>query len=201
MFLTINELSKELNVSKSTLRRWEKEGKIKSERTIGGHRRYLKKDVKTESNDNKNVIAYARVSTHSQKYDLERQKQLLELYCTKNGYRYTIISDLGSGLNYKKKGLLELLNLIEDNKVSKIVLTHKDRLLRFGSEIIFYICGLKNIDVEIINNTDNKDDEKEFVKDVLEIITVFSSKLYGKRSNKNKKIIEQNKELFKIDNA
>lgn len=196
--LRIDEMANKLGVAKGTLRRWEREGRISSVRTVGGHRRYVENDLR---NDNKkNVIAYARVSTSSQKKDLERQKELLELYCVKNGYSFRIIEDLGSGLNYKKKGLKELIKLINDKEVNKIVLTHKDRLLRFGSEILFEFCKLNGIGIEIINETNEKsDDEKEFVKDVLEIITVFSSKLYGKRSHKNKKIIEQNKNLFVVE--
>ena len=90
----------------------------------------------------------------------------------------------------------ELINLISENKINKIVLTHKDRLLRFGNEIIYEFCKLKNIDIEIINQSEKENKEEELVKDILQIITVFSSKLYGQRSHKNKQIIEQNKILW-----
>ena len=194
--LNLAEMSLHLGVSKDTLRRWEREGKITSLRTPGGHRRYEILDI-NKNKEEKYSIAYARVSTHGQKADLERQKQMLELYCSSKGYKYELIEDIGSGLNYNKTGLKKLINLIEENKIDRIVLTHKDRLMRFGFGMISQICSLNNVLIDVINVGEEKlDDEKEFVNDVLEIITVFSARLYGKRSHKNKKILEENKKLF-----
>jgi len=99
-----------------------------------------------------------------------------------------VIEDLGSGMNYKKKGLKKLIRLILSGQVSDIVLTHKDRLLRFGSELIFLICKFFGIRVHIIHADKNLSDEQVLAFDVLEIITVFSARLYGKRSHKNKKV-------------
>lgn len=94
-------------------------------------------------------------------------------------------------MNYYKKGLTKLLNLILEGKVKRLVLTHKDRLLRFGAELVFSICEAKNVEVIIINKGDeNIKCEEELVKDVLEIITVFSAHLYGSRSKKNKKLLD-----------
>uniref|UniRef100_UPI002941D92A IS607 family transposase n=1 Tax=Helicobacter bilis TaxID=37372 RepID=UPI002941D92A len=165
--------------------------------TKGGSRRYKLESLK---NINKNIkfsvdglktIAYARVSSHDQKDDLIRQVQVLELYCTKAGFNYEVIQDLGSGMNYYKKGLTKLLNLILEGQVKRLVLTHKDRLLRFGAELIFAICEAKEVEVIIINKGDeNIKFEEELAKDVLEIITVFSARLYGSRSKKNKKLLE-----------
>jgi len=194
--LNLAEMSLHLGVSKDTLRRWEREGKITSLRTPGGHRRYEILDI-NKNKEEKYSIAYARVSTHGQKADLERQKQMLELYCSSKGYKYELIEDIGSGLNYNKTGLKKLINLIEENKIDRIVLTHKDRLMRFGFGMISQICSLNNVLIDVINIGEEKlDNEKEFVNDVLEIITVFSARLYGKRSHKNKKILEENKKLF-----
>lgn len=194
--LNLAEMSLHLGVSKDTLRRWEREGKITSLRTPGGHRRYEILDI-NKNKEEKYSIAYARVSTHGQKADLERQKQMLELYCSSKGYKYELIEDIGSGLNYNKTGLKKLIKLIEENKIDRIVLTHKDRLMRFGFGMISQICSLNNVLIDVINVGEEKlDDEKEFVNDVLEIITVFSARLYGKRSHKNKKILEENKKLF-----
>lgn len=110
---------------------------------------------------------------------------------------YIVVEDFGSGLNYNKNGLVRLIEMITTKKISRLVLTHKDRLLRFGSEIIFKICQENDIEVCIINRDEDKtDDNKEFVDDVLEVITHFSSVLHGKRSHKNKHILEQNKKLF-----
>lgn len=94
-------------------------------------------------------------------------------------------------MDYYKKGLTKLLNLILEGKVKRLVLTHKDRLLRFGAELVFSICEAKNVEVIIINKGDeNIKCEEELVKDVLEIITVFSARLYGSRSKKNKKLLD-----------
>lgn len=110
---------------------------------------------------------------------------------SKQGFNYEIIQDLGSGMNYYKKGLTKLLNLILEGKVKRLVLTHKDRLLRFGAELVFSICEAKNVEVIIINKGDeNIKFEEELAKDVLEIITVFSARLYGSRSKKNKKLLD-----------
>lgn len=165
--------------------------------TRGGSRRYKLESLKQinknihYNTDNLKTIAYARVSSHDQKDDLIRQVQVLELYCAKVGFNYEIIQDLGSGMNYYKKGLTKLLNLILEGQVKRLVLTHKDRLLRFGAELVFAICEAKNVEVITINQGDeNVSFEEELAKDVLEIITVFSARLYGSRSKKNKKLLD-----------
>jgi putative resolvase len=117
-------------------------------------------------------------------------------YCIANGYQFRIISDLGSGLNYKRKGLKELLELIITRQIERIVLNYKDRLVRFGYELFEEICNLNNIELEVINHTEDKTYEEELVEDVLSIITVFSAKLYGSRSHKTKKIKEMAGTLF-----
>ena len=204
MKLSIGDVSEMMGVNPDTVRRWEKEGLIKSERTPGGHRRYNEEEIlrfkqsrqKVKLEDKK-AVGYARVSTKNKKDDLERQKQVLELFCAAKGWRYTIIEDIGSGLNYEKKGLRELICLIETNQIHTLVLNYKDRLLRYGSEILFEMCKWHKVDVIILNDDENKTYEEELVEDVLSIITVFSAKLYGSRSHKNKRIVEENEKLFK----
>lgn len=100
------------------------------------------------------------------------------------------MNDLGSGMNYHKKGLKQLLDGILNDEIGRLVLTHKDRLLRFGSELIFALCERKNVEVVIISQSENLSFEEELAQDVLEIITVFSARLYGSRSKKNKKVLE-----------
>jgi putative resolvase len=193
--ITISKAAKLLGVSISTLRRWEKEGKISSEnRHTGGHRRYDPTKLRPEtfglSSDCRKTIAYARVSSRDQKKDLERQKELLEFYCASQGWTYEIMSDLGSGMNYYKKGLTRLLNDILAGKINRLVVTHKDRLLRFGAELVLSICEAKEVEVVILNKGEEGKFEEELAKDVLEIITVFSARLYGSRSRKNQKLLE-----------
>jgi len=193
--ITIQQAATLLGVTTKTLRLWEKEGKLTSFRTNGGHRRYKTEDLLKSKSEKQLTIAYARVSTNDQKKDLVRQIDLLELYCTSKGYQFEIISDLGSGLNYKKKGLIRLIKLICSSQVERIILTTKDRLLRFGSELIFTLCEIFSVEVSIINKTEESTFEEDLTNDVLEIITVFSSRLYGSRSHKNKKLVEQLKEV------
>jgi predicted site-specific integrase-resolvase len=119
----------------------------------------------------------------------------LETYCAAKGWRYEIVSDLGSGLNYNKRGLRKLILRICEGEVSRLVITHKDRLLRFGSELVFAICEKYGTEVVILNASDEMTFEQELAEDVLEIITVFSARLYGSRSHKNKKIMKSLKEV------
>jgi putative resolvase len=198
--LSIEKAAELLGVSTSTMRRWEKEGKlIPDERTEGNQRRYLLSSIKPQMKHgsvvNRKTIAYARVSSHDQKADLERQKQVLELYCSSQGWTFEVISDLGSGMNYHKKGLKHLLQSILDDNVGRLVITHKDRLLRFGAELVFAICEAKAVEVVIINKGEDASFEEDLAKDVLEIITVFSARLYGSRSRKNQKLIDGVKQV------
>ncbi len=137
------------------------------------------------------TVGYCRVSSHDQKKDLERQKEVVELFCAQNGWQVEIIDDLGSGLNYNKKRLKRLIRLIVDSKVERLVLTHKDRLLRFGRELIFSLWEQFGTEVVIINRTEDRTFEEDLAEDVLEIITVFSARLSGSRSHKNRKIVEE----------
>lgn len=191
---SIGEAAKALGVSVSTLRRWEASGKLVSERIGVGHRRYdlakLRPEVFHLKKDERSTIAYARVSSHDQKADLERQKQVLELYCAQQGWTFELVSDLGSGMNYYTKGLKRLLGEIISGRVGRLVVTHKDRLLRFGAELVFAICEAKQTEVVILNRGEDTTFEEELAKDVLEVITVFSARLYGSRSRKNQKIID-----------
>ena len=207
--VNISEAARILGVTTTTLRNRDKKGLLKpDELTKGKARRYR---VESLRNINRNIIftkddlktiAYARVSSHDQKQDLNRQVQLLELYCTKHGYKYEVLQDIGSGMNYYKKGLTRLIDLILDNQVQRLVLTHKDRLLRFGAELVFSICEAKNVEVIIINQVEEPPSfEEELAEDVLEIVTVFSARLYGSRSEKNKKLINDLEKVVETDLA
>ncbi len=104
---------------------------------------------------------------------------------------------MGSGLNYKKKGFQELVSRICSNEIERIVINYKDRLIRFGYEIIEQLCDIYNVKIEIINHTEDKTYEQELVEDVLSIITEFSAKLYGSRSHKSSRIQKETINLFK----
>ena len=172
------------------LRKWEATGELMPARkTKGGTRYYAIADLLGLANEAAPTICYARVSSHDQKADLERQHAALEAYCAAKGWRTEIIKDLGSGMNYRKKGLQQLLELILRRRVKRLVVTHKDRLLRFGAELVFTLCELQGIEIVIIHKGEQPYFEEELAQDVLEIITVFSARLYGSRSKKHKTLL------------
>jgi putative resolvase len=191
----ISEAAEALGVAISTLRRWEASGKMVAEHTVGGHRRYDLAKLRPElfraaEAAQRKTIAYARVSSHDQKDDLERQKQGLELYCARQGWTFeVVVADLGSGMNDHKKGLKRLLTGILDDQIGRLVIAHKDRLLR--AELVFAICEAKKVEVVILNQGEDTTFEEDLAKDVLEIITVFSARLYGSRSHKNQKLLDR----------
>ncbi len=183
-----------LGVAVSTLRRWHSSKKsVPQCRSVGGHRRYSVSQVLAithpdQIKQNRINVGYARVSSHDQKKDLETQKQRLADY----GERFDtfdVIDDLGSGLNYRKKGLRRLIQRVCQSKIDKLVLIHKDRLLRFGSEIIFQLCAYFGTEVVILEEV-NVTFENRLCHDVIELMTVFSARLYGKRSHKNRKSLK-----------
>lgn len=194
-YYSINEFSKILGVSAQTLRNWDKNGKLHPHHTSGNGYRYysheqLNQVMNIKPNLDRIVIGYCRVSSNKQKDDLERQIENVTLYLTAQGRPFEIISDIGSGINYKKKGLKELIKRISQNKVEKVVVLYKDRLLRFGFELIEYMASLYNCDIEIIDNTE-RSEQQELVEDLVQIITVFSCKLQDKRANKARKLVKE----------
>ena len=111
------------------------------------------------------------------------------------GYQFEIITDIGSGINYNKKGLNQLIDMITNSEIEKVVILYKDRLIRFGYESIENLCEKYGTTIEIIDNTE-RTEEQELVEDLIQIVTVFSCRLQGKRANKAKKMI---KELIEDD--
>lgn len=199
----IGKAAKYIGVRVETLRVWEKEGKlIPDVKTDAGHRRYSKEQldkylfgIKPKPED-KLVIGYCRVSSSKQKDDLNRQISLMEEYLVKQGYKFKIITDIGSGINYNKKGLNELIKLVIYGKVKKVVVLYKDRLVRFGFELIENICHEMDVDIEIINNID-KEEDQELVEDLVQIITVYSCRLQGRRRHKLQSISDDVKNVVK----
>ena len=184
----IGEAARLLGTTPDTLRKWESTGELLPHRKPkGGTRYYWMEALLGLRTDDVPTIGSARVSSPDQKADLERQHAALEAYCAAKGWRSYIIKDLGSGMNYRKKGLQELLDLILRRRMRRLVLTHKDRLLRFGAELVFTLCELQGIEIVIIHAGEQPSFEDELAQDelaqdVLEIITVFSARLYGARS-------------------
>ncbi len=201
--MRVAELSKRTGYAKITLQKWAREGKIPSERSPGGQFRFSENLV-SQLSGIKNIqdritIGYCRVSSPKQFDDLQRQTELVQQYLIANGYKFEIITDIGSGINYQKDGLRKLLSYIVSNKVERIVILYKDRLLRFGNELIEEFCSLFGCKLEIIDNTE-KTKQEELVEDLIQIITVFSCRLNGERSYKSKKFLQELKDVANSEN-
>lgn len=190
--ISIGKFAKKVGLTTASLRRMHQSGEcIPHHITKGGTRYYSLdqlKDFSTADKKEKLVIGYCRVSTSSQKNDLETQINNVKSYMYAKGYNFEIISDIGSGINYKKKGLQELLDKINDQKISKIIVLYKDRLIGFGFELIEYLCKINNIEIEIIDNT-KQSKEQELSDNLIQIVTVFANQLYGQCSKKTKQLI------------
>lgn len=187
----IGEAAAMIGSTPATLRKWEETGELlPARKTKGGTRYYAVSDLLALGDAEAPTICYARVSSHDQKADLDRQHEMLETYCAAKGWRTEVIRDLGSGMNYRKKGLQKLLEMILRRQMRRLVLTHKDRLLRFGAELVFALCEIQGIEMVIIHKGEQPSFEEELARDVLEIITVFSARLYGSRSKKHRKLLE-----------
>jgi predicted site-specific integrase-resolvase len=189
-YLTPRETAKLLQVTTRTLTQWHFDGKLDCFRTKGNHKRYAMSDIKklmsSSGEPTGRKICYCRVSTSSQKEDLERQVEFF-----KREYDgYDIITDIGSGLNWKRKGLQTILDGIKEGNISEIVVTHRDRLCRFGFELIEGMLERCCHGKIVVLNKEETSPEKELVNDLILIITVFSSRLYGLRNHSLKRKIK-----------
>lgn len=184
-FVNMKDAKRILGLSMSTLRTYEKEGKIEAIRTGNGWRKFNVKKYLIDNNievkeTNKRNIIYCRVSSYDRKEDLKRQVEFL-----KNKYPlYEVITDIGSGINFKRNGLKKIIKYAISNELNEVVVTYKDRLCRIGYDLIEYILKEYSNTKIIIEKDEDKSPEKELTDDLLEIITVFSSRLYGMRSYK-----------------
>lgn len=189
--LAVGEAAARLGVSIQTLRVWDADGAFVPEmQTIGGHRRYSVAQVNARAGaiPTALTVGYCRVSSKKQEGDLARQAEAVTAACAGFG-EHRIISDIGSGMNYNKSGLRTLMDMLIDGQCSRLVIADKDRLLRFGAELVFSICAIKGVQVLILNADPQASFEEDLARDVLEIVTVFSARLYGSRSNRNRKLI------------
>ena len=184
-----------LGVTSQTLRNWDREGKLKpSYVKSNGYRYYSEDSILSYTQERKTkktlkVVGYARVSSKKQIDDLNRQIENLRTYIESKYETYEIISDVGSGINYNKPGLQKLIGKINRKEVDLIIVLYKDRLLRFGFELIEYFATLNNVKIEVLDKI-NKSENQELVEDLVQIVTVFSCKLQGKRKSKTKKLLD-----------
>ena len=193
-YYTINKFAKIIGVTPQTLRNWDRSGRLHPHHTsTNGYRYYSEEQLCAVTGIQfvpRKVIGYCRVSSRKQKDDLERQVENLRTYLYAQGNPFEIITDIGSGINYKKNGLQELIRMIEANRVEKVVVLYKDRLVRFGFELLETIATIHGCKIEIVDTT-RKSEQQELVEDLVQIITVFSCKLQGKRTYQAKKMIQE----------
>jgi predicted site-specific integrase-resolvase len=189
-----------LGVSVKTLQRWDRGGILKANRTPTDRRyytydQYLQfKGINTE-NDNRQIVIYARVSTRNQKDDLQNQVEFLKQFCNAKGIIVNqCIEDFGSGLNYNRKKWNKLLDEVMENRIKTIVISSKDRFIRFGYDWFEKFCKKFNTKIMIVNNEALSPNE-ELVQDIISILHVFSCRLYGLRKYKNQ--IKEDAEIAK----
>lgn len=184
------EFSNRIGVSEQTLRNWDNLGKLVAKRTKGNHRFYTEDDYNkymgiSSQNQRKSYI-YARVSTRNQKDNLENQINFLKQYTNAKGIIVDdCLTDIGSGMNYKRKEWNELLDLVMQNKVDNIYISYKDRFVRFGFEWFEQLCKKHQTNLIVVND-ESTSPEQEVVDDLIAIIHVFSCRVYGLRKYKKK---------------
>lgn len=195
---SIGKFAEEIGVTIESVRNWDRTDKLKPAfRNPSGHRYYTQEQVdlylglyKPDVEHEKITIGYCRVSSPKQKDDLERQIENMKTYLISQGKPYQIITDIGSGINYRKKGLDKMIDLVLSRKVDKVVILYKDRLLRFGYELLEGLFARFGTTIGVVDNTEKTENE-ELVEDLIQIVTVFSARLQGKRAHKAKKMIEE----------
>ena len=192
--MSIGKFAKKVGVNIATLRRMDASGDLKPYHVSKGGTRYYSTEQLKYFGDTqqkaKLVAGYCRVSTPSQKDELENQVNNVKTYMIAKGYSFEMITDIGSGIDYKRQGLKKLIDKINNQEISKIVILYKDRLVGFGYELIEYLCFINNIEIEIIDHTETSK-EKELTDDLIQIITVFANRLYGQCSKKTKRLIDE----------
>jgi putative resolvase len=184
----IKEASLIVDKTIKCLQLWDKSGKLPAFRTKTNRRYYLESqlseflNMKHIQKEKQDIIVYCRVSSQNQKPDLKNQRKILEEYCITKGYsNVEFVEEIGGGLNFNRKEFNNIINKIIQRKICKLIIAHKDRMCRFGFDIIKNLCKTHGCEIEILNS-DNLSPEEEMVQDLMTIIHCFSSRLYGLRN-------------------
>lgn len=185
---TLNQFANKIGITPQTLRTWHKEGRLNPAFiTDGGHRRYTHKQYlefvgETSNQTTKLNVGYVRVSSKKQSDDLVRQAQLMENYLISKGKPFKIIQSVGSGINYKNPQLHELIRMVVNKEVDTVYILYKDRLVRFGFELLEFLFNEFGVSIEVVNQQFESAQE-ELVTDLIQTLNLFSAKLSGKRKN------------------
>jgi putative resolvase len=181
------EFGKLIGRTTNTLQKWDREGRLKAHRSPITNRRYYTHDQYLQyrglvAQEQGLTIVYARVSGVAQKPDLANQINALEVYCKQQSIKVDEwMSDIGSGLNYKRKQFNRLMEMIELGQVRRLIIAHRDRLVRFGYDYFEAFCERHHTEIVVING-ESLSPEQELVRDLIAIVTVFSARLHGLRS-------------------
>lgn len=200
---TVSEFAEKLGVSVSTLRAWDKEGKLVALRTPTNKRRYTEEmfyralGIKSRQ-EPKKIVLYARVSSASQKPDLENQLQYLKDFAAGKGLAVDeIFTDVGSALNYQRKNFLQLCGMVTRGEVKTVVIAHKDRLVRFGFDFFEDLFAKFGCDILVVNQAEEMSPAQELTEDLISIVQHFAAKLYGQRTYKARKLTKTVREAVK----
>ena len=194
-FYSAKTVTKILGVTAQTLRNWDKENKLKPTYVkSNGYRYYSEESILSYTQERKtkknlNVIGYTRVYKENE-IELSKQKENIEKYLKERYEHYEIIEDIGSGINYNKPGLLKLIEKINKKEVDVIVVLYKDRLLRFGFELVEHFASLNNVKIEVLDKIDKTQDE-ELLETLKEIIDNTKDKIKGENKNIKRALLEE----------
>jgi putative resolvase len=187
-YVTTSKAKKALGVTEDTLRRWSDKGLFPSIKTPGGQRlynisKYISAQNKDEPKSEKEAICYCRVSSQGQKDDLKRQIE----YIQEKFPNHKIVSDIGSGINFKRKGLRSIIELATKGGVSEVVVAYRDRLCRFAFELVEWFFQIHQVKLLVLNKEMDSSKETELAEDLLSIINVFNCRVNGRRKYKKTK--------------
>ena len=194
-YYSAKTVTKILGVTAQTLRNWDKENKLKPTYVkSNGYRYYSEESIlaytqERKTKKNLNVIGYIRVYKENE-IELSKQKENIEKYLKEKYEHYEIIEDIGSGINYNKPGLLKLIEKINKKEVDVIVVLYKDRLLRFGFELVEHFASLNNVKIEVLEKIDKTQDE-ELLETLKEIIDNTKDKIKGENKNIKRALLEE----------
>jgi predicted site-specific integrase-resolvase len=184
---SIGQFAKRVGKSVSTLRRWDNSGEFIAKKHSSGHRYYDESDVRQLlgiKNKERKVVVYCRVSSPNQKNDLQSQVRAMEQFCLSSG---TVvdewIQEVGGGMNFKRKKFLKMMEDIQNGEISKLLIAHKDRLVRFGFDYFEHFATTNGCKIVVVNQ-ESLSPQQEMIEDLMAIINTFSSRLHGLKKYK-----------------
>jgi len=194
----MKEALKLLGVHIRTIQEWDKEGKIRCVKNDWRKRRVPESEIKRilGIHEKRKIVGYARVLSHTQKDDLERQIELIKSYAKERNWEVEILKDIGSGLKEDRRSFQKLLRMVMNREVSKVIVAYPDRLTRFGFKTLEQFFKSYGTEIIVINH-EEKSSQEELVEDLITIISHFAGKLYGMRSHKCRKVVESAKKLVR----